>query len=69
MVIVAGWRPGVAALACVGVAIAEAINIQLQVTGSSIPSELAPLLPYVLTFVMPLLYMNRKRQPLSLGKL
>jgi general nucleoside transport system permease protein len=69
MVIVAGWRPALAALACVGVAIAEAINIQLQVTGSSIPSELAPLLPYVLTFVMPLIYMSQRRQPASLGKL
>jgi simple sugar transport system permease protein len=68
MVILAGWRPALAALACVGVAIAEAINIQLQVTGSSIPSELAPLLPYVLTLVVPLLHANQRRQPASLGK-
>jgi general nucleoside transport system permease protein len=69
MVILSGWRPAVAALACVGVALAEAINILLQVTGSSIPRELTPLLPYVLTLVVPLLYAARSRQPASLGKL
>jgi simple sugar transport system permease protein len=68
MVILSGWRPAFAALACVGVACAEAINIQLQVTGSSIPRELTPLLPYVLTFLMPLVYAARRRQPASLGK-
>jgi simple sugar transport system permease protein len=69
MVILSGWRPGVAALACVGVALADALNIQLQVTGSTIPRELTALLPYVLTFVVPLLYAARSRQPASLGKL
>jgi general nucleoside transport system permease protein len=69
MVILSGWRPAYAALACVGVAAAEAINIQLQVTGSSIPRELTPLLPYVLTLVVPLFYAARSRQPASLGKL
>ena len=69
MVILSGWRPAFAALACVGVALAEAINIALQVTGSSIPPELAPLLPYVLTFLMPLAYAARSRQPASLGRL
>ena len=69
MVILAGWRPAYAALACVGVAIAEAINIQLQVTGTRIPSELAPLLPYVLTLVMSIVYRNRSRVPAALGKL
>ena len=68
MVILSGWRPAIAALACVGVAIAEAINILLQVTGSSIPPELAPLLPYVLTLVAPLLYAASQRAPASLGK-
>ena len=69
MVILSGWRPGIAALACVGVAIAEAINIQLQVTGSSIPRELAPLLPYVLTLLVMSVYGGKGRQPpRSLGQ-
>jgi len=69
MVILAGWRPAVAALACVGISIAEAITIQLQVTGTAIPSELANLFPYVLTLLAPLFYAGRSRQPASLGKL
>jgi simple sugar transport system permease protein len=69
MVILSGWRPGVAAIACVGVAIAEALNIQLQVTGSSIPRELAPLLPYVLTLGVMAFYGGKGRQPpRSLGR-
>jgi len=75
MVILSGWRPAIAALACVGVAIAEALNILIQIThatiaGHRIPSELAPLLPYVLTLVVLLVYNGRSRRPPgSLGKL
>ena len=39
MVILGGWRPAYAALACVGVGVAEAINIQLQVTGVRDPAR------------------------------
>jgi general nucleoside transport system permease protein len=69
MVILSGWRPAVAALACLGVSLADALSIQLQVTGSTIPRELTSLLPYVLTFLVPLLYAARSRQPAALGKL
>jgi simple sugar transport system permease protein len=69
MVILSGWRPAFAALACVGVAFAEAMNIQLQVTGSAIPRELAPLLPYVLTLAVLVVYGGKGRQPpASIGK-
>ena len=69
MVILAGWRPAVAAAACVGVAIAEAINIQLQVTGSSALRELAPLLPYLLTLAVLIGYSGKGRTPpASLGR-
>jgi simple sugar transport system permease protein len=69
MVILAGWRPGLAAIACVGVAFTEAINIQLQVTGSLIPRDLAPLLPYVMTLVVLLVAGNKhRRPPASLGQ-
>ena len=70
MVIMAGWRPAYAALACVGVAFAEAINIQLQVSGSSFPRELAPLLPYELTLaVLAIFGAKGRKPPASLGKL
>ena len=69
MVILSGWRPAIAALACVGVAVAEAINIQLQVSGSAIPRELAPLLPYVLTLAVLVIWGGRhSKPPSSLGK-
>jgi general nucleoside transport system permease protein len=69
MVILSGWRPAYAALGCLGVALAEAINIQLQVTGSAIPRELAPLLPYVLTLAVLVIYGgHRRRPPAALGK-
>ena len=75
MVILAGWRPAVAALACVGVAVAEALNILIQIThatvlGHRIPSELAPLLPYVLTLVVLVVSSSRSRRPPeAIGKL
>jgi len=70
MVILAGWRPAVAAIACAGVALAEAINIQLQVAAVGIPHELAQLAPYVLTLaVLVLAGGTYGRPPGSLGKL
>ncbi len=69
MIILSGWRPAIAALACVGVAAAEAINIQLQVTGSTALRELAPLLPYVITLVVLVIEGGKRTPPpASLGK-
>ncbi len=53
MVILAGWRPVWAVLACLGMAIAEAFTNELQGTSTAIPRELMPLLPYVLTLLNP----------------
>lgn len=69
MVILSGWRPSLAALACVGVATAEALNIQLQLADSGIPRELAPLLPYLLTLIVVAWVGARARPPQALGKL
>jgi simple sugar transport system permease protein len=64
MVILAGWRPGVAALASLAVAFAEAITIQLQLSGTGIARELAPILPHVLTLVvLGAAYGGKNRQP------
>jgi len=68
MVILAGWRPGVAAIACLGIALADAVAIQLQVTGTAIPRELAPLLPYALTIAVLAVAGNRRLAPRALGK-
>jgi ABC-type uncharacterized transport system permease subunit len=70
MVILAGWRPAWAAIACIGVGAAEALEIQLQVTGSAVPRELAPLLPYVLTLIVVIIAGSKgKFVPRSLGRL
>ncbi len=63
MVILAGWRPGVAALACVGVGAAEALTIQLQLGGSGVARELAPILPHVLTLSVLGIYGGKRRPP------
>ncbi|HUS28598.1 MAG TPA: ABC transporter permease [Kofleriaceae bacterium] len=70
MVILGGWRPAYAVLACVGIAAAEALNILLQTQSVAIPRELAPLLPYVLTLVVLAVWGSKGRKaPASLGKL
>jgi len=68
MVILSGWRPAFAVIGCLGVAVAEAIRIQLA--GGFIPHELAPLLPFVLTLTVLVVYGGKGRPPpASLGKL
>lgn len=70
MVILAGWRPAIAALACAGIAAAEAFNIQLQVTSSGVPHELAQLVPYVITLAVLVIAGGKHgKPPQSLGKL
>lgn len=69
MVILAGWRPAYAALACLGVAVANQIGIELQISGSVIPRELAPLSPYVLTIIVLAIWGGSGKPPRSLGKL
>ncbi|HEY1815422.1 MAG TPA: ABC transporter permease [Kofleriaceae bacterium] len=66
MVILAGWRPAVAALACLGLAIADALEIHIEITtaiGRHIPTELAHLVPYVLTLVVLVVWSSKARQP------
>ena len=79
MVILAGWRPAYAVIGCLGVAISEAVNIQLQIAGKLVfelhghvidVSALASLLPYLLTVVVLLAWSGKNRPPpAALGKL
>jgi simple sugar transport system permease protein len=68
MVILAGWRPAWAVLACLGMAVAEAFTTELGGAGSAIPRELMPLLPYVLTLLV-LVIAGGRPGPRSLGRL
>jgi len=76
MVILSGWRPALAAVACLGVAFAQALSIQVQLHpggGGELwrqIADLAPLLPYVVTLLVISLYRGRDRSPpAALGKL
>jgi simple sugar transport system permease protein len=70
LVILSGWRPGWAALAGVGIAFADALNFRLQITGLPVLRELGPLLPYVLTLAVLVIFGGQKQKPPeSLGKL
>jgi general nucleoside transport system permease protein len=66
MVILAGWRPAIAALACLGVAVTEVLGHQLQ--GTALPHELVPLLPYIATLVV-LAIGGTRPPPRALGRL
>jgi len=67
VVILAGWRSGRAALACVGFAALEATQILLQ--GMRwLPSELLQMLPYVATLGILVVVAGRTRAPAGLGK-
>ncbi len=75
MVILSGWRPALAAVACLGVACAEALSIQVQLHaggGGELRRQivdLAPLLPYIVTLLVISLYRGDRAPPSALGKL
>jgi len=69
MVILSGWRPAWAVLACLGVAFAESLNILFQVTNVEISHELAALLPYLTTLAVLVIAGGARRPPpRSLGQ-
>jgi simple sugar transport system permease protein len=63
MVILSGWRPAWAVVACLGVAFAESLNILFQITDVAIPHELAALLPYVMTLAVLVIAGGARRPP------
>jgi simple sugar transport system permease protein len=70
MVILSGWRPAWAVVACLVVATAEALGIAFQVSGVPIAHELVALLPYVATLaVLVIAGGNRRSPPRSLGQI
>ncbi|HEY0483429.1 MAG TPA: ABC transporter permease [Kofleriaceae bacterium] len=70
MVILSGWRPAWAVVACLVVALAEALGIAFQVSGVPIAHELVALLPYVATLaVLVIAGGNRRSPPRSLGQI
>jgi ABC-type uncharacterized transport system permease subunit len=69
--ILGGWRPVPAFLACFGFAVCEAVQIQFQGTniiGARIPSEAWQALPYVVTVIAMAGFLGKSRPPQGLGK-
>lgn len=70
MVILSGWRPAWAVIACIGVATAEALSIAFQVTALPVAHELIALLPYLATLgVLIAVRGDRRPPPRSLGRI
>jgi len=70
MVILSGWRPAWAVIACLGVAAAEALSIAFQVTGVPVAHELIALFPYVTTVAVLIVFRgDRRAPPRSLGRI
>ena len=70
MVILSGWRPAWAVVACLMVAAAEALSIAFQVTAVPIATELVALLPFVVTLGVQIIFRgDRRPPPRSLGQI
>lgn len=71
MVILSGWQPAWAVIACLGVATVKALSIAFQVTGVPVAHELIALLPYVTTLAVLIIFFrgDRRAPPNSLGRI
>ncbi len=67
-VILAGWRPARAVLACLAFALADAFTDQLQMNVTALPRELTALFPYALALVILALAPSRMQPPAALGQ-
>jgi len=67
-VILGGWRPALAAAACLVFGFTEALVIQLQIHDAGIPRELVQMLPFALTLIVLALGLTRTRPPAALGR-
>ncbi len=70
--ILGGWRPVPAMLACIAFGFFQAMQLQLQgtkIAGADIPAEVWSSLPYLVTVIALAGFLGRSRSPAGLGKL
>jgi ABC-type uncharacterized transport system permease subunit len=63
-----GWRPAGILVGTLLFSSVNALQLWLQVLGVKIPSDLAVMLPYILTIAALAINTNRERQPAALNK-
>jgi len=66
-VVFAGWRPVIAAVACLVFGLAEAAQVSLNVLNVAVPTELLAMAPYIVTVVALVILGRRGRAPGALG--
>lgn len=66
-VVFAGWRPIIAAVACLVFGIADAAQVSLNVLNVHVPPELLAMAPYVVTIIALIILGRRGRAPGALG--
>ena len=66
-IVFAGWRPIIAAAACLVFGLAEAAQVSLNVLNVNVPTDLLALAPYVVTVAALVILGRRGRSPGALG--
>jgi simple sugar transport system permease protein len=66
-IVVGRWNPALTAVACLLFGAADAFQLSVQALGSSIPSEVFVMLPYILTVAALAGLVGRTRPPRKLG--
>lgn len=69
--ILGGWRPVQTAIACIGFAAFEAIQIQLQgrpVFGVELPAAIWSMMPYLITLITLMGFVGKTKAPSGLGQ-
>jgi simple sugar transport system permease protein len=67
VVVAANWRPARVPLAALVFAVLQAIQIQAQTSGATIPYEILLALPYVAAIVLMVVFRASSRMPAALG--
>ncbi len=63
-----GWRPGWVLIGSLIFSLVNALQVWVQVIGIPIPSDIAVMMPYVLTIIVLVVSAQRVRQPKALSK-
>ena len=66
-VVVGGWDPIRTAIACIIFGAADALQLRMQVIGSTVPYQFLQMLPYIITVVALTIMVKKSRVPKTWG--